>query len=366
MTRLWVHQANHPQRARRAKRCMPLSTHTDLPIKPLRAELLLRASRHRLAAVLARGLQQAEVPHDARVVLSVSGGGDSMAMLVLMAALRDRTDGGLASMAVVAIDHAIRAENAEEARQAIALARHLGVLAAEVRRVEVARSGNTLDAARNARLAAVRDFAASCNATHVLLAHQADDRAEGLLLALGRGAGINAAASLLPARTLSEGPGAGLVLCRPLLAVRREELRAFLREMDVSWRDDPSNAMRARGSMRGDPSIAALVDGIATGAGDFLEEAAQLLALREDLLDQALPAGAVAIARARFDALPRALHAQALIRLVRHAGSSASRVTIDAAVASMASADRTPRQYGCQSGVVLMVDAREVRALTSR
>ena len=341
---------------------LPLPAETTIieTLFPPRAELLLRASRHPLASVVRRGLARAGVGDSERVLLLVSGGGDSMAMLLLVAALRERDDPSLQSLSVLAIDHGLRAEGAGEAAHAVAFAQHLGIARASSRAVVMPSVGNILDAARIARLDAARAMAAETGASAVLLAHQADDRAEGLLLALARGVGIDALASLLPRRDFD----GGMTLCRPLLGARREELRSFLMELGVAWRDDPSNNRRARGEIRSDPSLAALADRIAHGADTLCDEAGELIALREQSLDSQIASGASAISRAAFEGLHHALRSAAIHRIVRAAGGDVTRATLEQALRAAQDPMRAPRSFDCGGGVVLVIDAREVRAIT--
>ena len=86
-----------------------MSAGTGRTCRHRRDTLLLRASRHPLSAELASALGQINGMLDARLALLV-GGGDSMAMLVLMAAVRERTDRTLDSLAVLSVDHGLRPE----------------------------------------------------------------------------------------------------------------------------------------------------------------------------------------------------------------------------------------------------------------
>lgn len=282
-----------------------------------------------------------------------------MALLLLVAALWERA-GRLRCVSVLSVDHGLRTEAASEAAHAIRVARAVGCGAALVQRVAVASHGNILDAARTARLEAIAGFAREQGASHAVLAHHADDRAEGLLLALARGAGIEAAANLLPSRESQH----GIVLARPLLDVRRGDLHAFLVSARVPWAEDPSNRTRARGAMRVDPSLSALVDRIAGGAGDFLDDAAELHALRETLAHRAVPEGAVAMERAAFDALPRSVRSACVVRLVRHAGGTVLRRVVESVVDGM-ERDRHPRAFPCGGGVTLVFDGRSIRAIAA-
>lgn len=338
-------------------------TGTAAPALPARGELLLRASRHPLAAVLARELdRRGLLSADRPVVALASGGGDSSALLVLLAAVRERCD-ALGSVHVLSLDHGLRPGSAGEVRHAIALARHLGFGGAEHADCPI-EPGNTLDRARAARIDRAFACCARIGARHVLLGHQADDRAESVLLALARGGGVEGLAGLTPARTLQDATGRAVEFVRPLLAARREELRDFLREMDVPWCDDPSNASRTRGSMRGEPAVAALLDRIAAASADFSDELLALLALRDERLDAIAPHGATEVERGAVEGVHEGLRPTLLRRLVHAAGGECSRPTLEAALRPLADGDRAPHRFACARGVWLEVDARVVRAVT--
>lgn len=326
--------------------------------------LLRAASRHPLAAVCADGLARCGVDATDRLALLVSGGSDSMAMLLLVAAVRERRDAALDSVAVLTIDHGLRAEAADECADAMLLARDLGIARRECVRVTVAPDGNLLDRARAARYEAARAFVARHGCAGAVAAHTADDRAESLLLGLRRGAGIPALTRLLPVREFAD--GAFPTILRPLLAVRRAELRAFLAGLGVEWRDDPSNAHHDRGALRSDAGIARLIDEIAGGASRAIDEAAELARFRDDELARRVPPHASGLARAEFDALPSALHAAALRAFVERAGGSLAQATLDRALVALRAADRAPRSFECAGAVDLRIDAREVAARSLR
>ena len=323
-----------------------------------RCEILLRSSRHPLVARLADGLAEAGVAVDERLVLLVSGGGDSLALLVLMAALRERTDPALDSLAVLSVDHGLRAEAEEECAHAMSVAQMLGVRCAGTVRVEVARSGNLLDAARAARLAAVERFAARHAIGTALLAHHADDLAESILIGLARGAGLASLASLLPRREY----GAALHLVRPLLGARRNELRAFLREVGVPWRDDPSNALHARGGLRSDPSLAALVDSIALGAGRLAEEARRVLELRDAEIAKVLSKveRGASVPRAALEEVHPSILEPLLRIFTRREGIDLPQSAAAAIVDALARRQRAPKRFACAGGVVVELDARRL------
>lgn len=318
------------------------------------ADLILAASRHPLARPVHGGLAESGVGESERILLGVSGGSDSMAMLVLVAALRARTDRTLDSIAVLTCDHGLRPEAEAECTAVLRLCEQLGVRHASRVRLFVERSGNLLAAAREARLAALWSKAADFGARSVLLAHQADDLAEGLLLALARGGGLASVDALVTRREFDHG-----ALCRPLLSLRRRALRGCLEELGVPWHDDPGNAIRARGALRTEPAVAALVERIADGCGDLVREASGLLVVRDALARELAPEGAQSVAREAFDAAPAPVRAALIVRLAAHAGGSLARAAVEDAVRAAGEADRRPRVYAGRGGT-LRVDARAV------
>ncbi len=187
----------------------------------------------RVAASVER---QALIPRAGRVVAAVSGGGDSVALLHLLAELAERS---LLTLAGVAhVNHRLRGPASDEdERFCRDLARRFGVPClvesaavadvARSRRVSVERAGHHVRHAFFARAAA------ELGSGRVALGHTIDDQAETVLLRLIRGAG---AAGLSGMR-----PRAGL-LVRPLLGVGRAELRRYLADGGIPFREDASNA----------------------------------------------------------------------------------------------------------------------------
>jgi len=178
-----------------------------------------------------------------RVGVAVSGGADSVALLVLLWGLREKL--GIV-LSVVHFNHKLRgkASDADEKFVAKLAARHgLEFHSAAVYVAEKARKerANLEDAARRARYDYFRSLVESGVCKRIAVAHTADDQAETVLAHLLRGTGL---AGLGGIHAVS-GP-----VIRPLLAVRRSELRHFLRARKQSWREDATNRdtkrMRAR------------------------------------------------------------------------------------------------------------------------
>jgi tRNA(Ile)-lysidine synthase len=166
----------------------------------------------------------------ARLGLAVSGGGDSLALLLLAhAALPGR-------VAVATVDHGLRAESAEEATGVAALCARLGVPHATLA-VRLA-AGNLQAEARAARYAALGEWAAGEGLVALATAHHADDQAETLLARLNRASGV---AGLAGVRARGPVPGTRLPLLRPLLGWRRGELAGVVAAAGLVAVDDPSN-----------------------------------------------------------------------------------------------------------------------------
>lgn len=173
----------------------------------------------------------APAPADpARLALAVSGGADSLALLVLGAAA---FPGGVAALT---FDHGLRVGSRAEAEAVAQVAASLGVphhILAPDRPI----AGASLQAA--ARAARYRAMAAWCRSEGfdaLLTAHHRDDQAETLLLRLARGSGIAGLAGIRPAATI-----AGVRVLRPLLGWPRAALAAVTAAAGLAPVDDPSN-----------------------------------------------------------------------------------------------------------------------------
>lgn len=176
------------------------------------------------------------LPGFPRVALAAafSGGGDSLALLAALAALRRRHRG--LALRAIHVDHGLQDAARAWARQCRVHARALRVPLV-VRRVKVASgAGQSLEAA--ARVARRAAFAGLLRADEVLLtAHHLEDQAETVLLQLLRGAGV-AGLAAMPARAPL---GKGWLL-RPLLDVPRSALRGYAQQRGFDWIEDPMNA----------------------------------------------------------------------------------------------------------------------------
>jgi tRNA(Ile)-lysidine synthase len=225
-----------------------------------------------------RGARLLSLADDASLVLAVSGGPDSMALLHGAAALV-RSGARAWRLRVAHLDHALRPESADDAAFVADVAAALG-LACEVRRMDVAaranESGISLEeAGREARYAFLGELAERHRAD-VATAHTLDDASETVLINLLRGSGL-AGARGIPARR-------GAVV-RPLLGERRAALRGMLDAAGIAYRDDPSNADPAFLRNRVRAELLPLLEALRPGAAEQLARFSRLAADDDDLLD---------------------------------------------------------------------------------
>jgi tRNA(Ile)-lysidine synthase len=195
--------------------------------RPAAAEPLVR-----LAAALDAGARRLAIPDGAAIVLAVSGGPDSSALLYAAARLAPRRGWQLT---VAHLDHALRPESGREAEWVAGQAGELR-LPFEVRRTDVsalarAEHRSLEDAGRSARYRFLEEVATPLDAL-IATAHTADDAAETILLRLVRGTGLRGL------RGIPERRGR---IVRPLLGERRSILRAGLDEAGLPYLLDPSN-----------------------------------------------------------------------------------------------------------------------------
>jgi tRNA(Ile)-lysidine synthase len=177
--------------------------------------------------------------HAPALVLAVSGGPDSTALLLLMARWRRALKRGPKLIAVT-VDHGLRRASASEARAVKRLACRLGVPHRTVRWEGKKPATGLQEAARNARYRLLAAAAKSTKAAAVVTAHTLDDQAETLLLRMGRGSGLSGLGAMARESALPVN-GEGIVLVRPLLEVPKARLIATLARAKIEFADDVSN-----------------------------------------------------------------------------------------------------------------------------
>jgi tRNA(Ile)-lysidine synthase len=172
---------------------------------------------------------------DRRLLVAVSGGPDSSALLSLLLSRREQL--GLTLFAAV-VDHGLRPESANEA---CVVRSRVEVLGVPVTVLRVQPLGRSMAAARQARYIALAEEALRLKATHLVVGHTATDQAETLLDRLLRGAGLHGLGGMAPCRPVSES-APGLLLIRPLLGFTREELAEYVTTCKIPILRDPTNS----------------------------------------------------------------------------------------------------------------------------
>jgi len=169
----------------------------------------------------------------ARVGIAVSGGPDSMALLLLAAAARP------GAIEAATVDHALREGSRAEAEMVARTCAALGVPHAILTAGWKEKPATAIqERARGERYRLLGFWAEERALDALATAHHADDQAETLLMRLGRGAGVRGLAGM---RRRSVAPGTDVPLLRPLLGWRRAELEEICSNSNIAPALDPSN-----------------------------------------------------------------------------------------------------------------------------
>jgi tRNA(Ile)-lysidine synthase len=171
--------------------------------------------------------------------VAVSGGGDSMALMLLLKEWAE--DARLPSPHVLTVDHGLRAQSKSDAAFAAKTAKALK-LKATVLVWKGAKPDSDIEA--EARAARYRLMGAWCRARNIAalyVAHTLDEQAETFLLRLARGSGLDGLSAMRPRSPFPLPEFSDLTIMRPLLGFRRAELRQFLEQRGLAWREDAMN-----------------------------------------------------------------------------------------------------------------------------
>jgi tRNA(Ile)-lysidine synthase len=175
-----------------------------------------------------------------RLLIAVSGGSDSTALLCWLARVGDPD-----RLTVGHLHHGLRHEADDDALFVRELAQSRGLAYVEGRADVAALAANTGDgieaAAREARYTWLTNTARKIGARYVVTAHTADDQVETILQRILRGTGIAGLAGIPRVRLLAN----DITLIRPLLEYNRAELQQYLGLLGQAWREDASNTSRA-------------------------------------------------------------------------------------------------------------------------
>jgi tRNA(Ile)-lysidine synthase len=199
----------------------------------------------------------------APVAVAFSGGGDSLALLAAARAFADRCGRALVALHV---DHRLQSRSGDWAVQSAAVAAALG---ADFRRLDWVGdkpSSGLPAAARQARHRLIAQTARAMGASVVLLGHTLDDQLENALMRAD-GAPVGLLREWTPSPVWPE--GRGLLLCRPLLSLRRADLRRWLAERGFAWIEDPANADPRHARVRARAAVARGEQGDMTPIADI-------------------------------------------------------------------------------------------------
>ena len=171
-----------------------------------------------------------------RVLLAVSGGPDSMALLLLAHRWRKARRAGPALVAAT-VDHRLRPASKKEATDVAKFAKSLGIDHHILVWTGRKPSKGLPEAARDARYGLLFGLAGKIHADAIATAHTLDDQAETFLMRLAHGSGLSGLGGIRPKRVRD-----GIALLRPLLAVPKARLIATLRKSKIRYANDTSNA----------------------------------------------------------------------------------------------------------------------------
>jgi len=240
----------------------------------------------------------------ARLGVAVSGGSDSLALLHLLADWRGAGGPGLHAATV---DHGLRAEAAAEAAEVARVCAGLGLPHDTLHWTAHTAPGNLPDRARRARYELLAGWAQRHGLEHVAIGHTEDDLAETFLMRLARGAGVDGLAAMR-----ARWQAGSVTFHRPMLALRREHLRDYLRARGIGWAEDPTNAdpdylrPRARAALAALAPLGLAPDTLAATARRLAEARTALGACARRAAEEItrVEAGDLLWRRDGFDALP--------------------------------------------------------------
>jgi tRNA(Ile)-lysidine synthase len=245
------------------------------------------ASHHTLVKAVAHGLRrQCGVKEGAHILVAVSGGADSVALLRALAALKNRRRWRL-KLTVGHVQHHLRGDAAEaDAGFVVELARRLKLPQVRVDLDLSGETGNVEDAARRGRYGALVQMARECGATFIATGHHGDDQLETLLMRMLRGAGTGGMRGIAWERSGFGYRVSGIgeedapdsdrhptpdtrypTIIRPMLAVSRLEINDYLNAIGQVWREDETNADVSRWRARLRAEVLPVLEAIRSGAG---------------------------------------------------------------------------------------------------
>jgi tRNA(Ile)-lysidine synthase len=292
-------------------------------------------------------VERMDAESEGPILIALSGGGDSVALLQLLA-----DHFGAARLRVAVVDHKLRAGSAADARKAAEIVRAVGV-DAHILELSWPENGNRAHAAARAlRYAALCQTARTLGARVIATGHTRDDQAETVFLRGSRGSGVRGLAGMrafAPAPSWPE--GRSLWLSRPLLSARRKDLRDFLIARRAAWIEDPANENEIHARVRARRALAELErDGL-----DPMRLAAFAERIRPHVDEIDRRAGALIGDIAMFDDDEIAVD-----RSLRHGDETVKQRALDVLIAAAAGGERgaSPSQVETLSQILDRPDFR--------
>jgi len=181
---------------------------------------------------------------DARIVLGVSGGPDSMALLHLLLGLNTEL-GYQLDLHVVHLHHGLRGHDADVDAAFVAAAADASAIPCTIEHCSVPKlqaieGGSVEEIARRERYAFMERVCAAHGARTIAVGHHGDDNAETVLHRILRGTGVRGIAGIAPKRLVRR--GGELVVVRPLLCTNRAEIERYLADEGIAHHEDATNA----------------------------------------------------------------------------------------------------------------------------
>ena len=212
------------------------------------------------------------------IAVAVSGGGDSMALALMLAHWLEARQGQLVGLTV---DHGLRPESAAEARQVAVWLEARGIAHQTLKWRGPKPPGGLQARARAARYRLLTDFCRAHGILHLALAHTRDDQVETVVMRRARGSGAEGLAAMA-----GRDRHAGVRLLRPLLATDRQRLRDYLRRAAQDWLEDPSNDDRRYERVRVRQRLASETAGAASSLWHLASEAGRHRMARDAVLNR--------------------------------------------------------------------------------
>jgi len=293
------------------------------------------------------------------LALAVSGGGDSMAMMVL-AQHWARQVAEPPTLTVLTIDHRLRKDSSAEAEWVAQQAGALG-LPHHILVWEQAPPAASQAEAREARYNLMCGFALAHGIGAILTAHTSDDVAETFLMRLARGSGVDGLSAISP-----ETRWDGVTIIRPFLDISRAQLRAELNARGAAWIEDPSNAderyerVRVRGALDTLAGLGVTRARIVESANRLRRTRDAIDAVARDFIAtdvEITAAGYVRLSPSALHAVPDELAIHALKTLLRAVGGQVRSPRLRKLELLARQMRRGPRMRTTLGGCVISLDA---------